>query len=424
MSGPRRVCEKCWRPEVVCYCRHVKQIPTQTRVVILQHPRERDVPINTARIAALCLPSSELHVGVKFGGTKALASAVSDPARPPILLYPAPDAVDIEAHPPDGPRTLIVLDGTWWQASKLWKENPELHAIPRYAFRPAAPSDYRIRKEPQEDYVSTLEALAHVLGVLEHDKEKMSALLVPFRAMVDAQLAHAARGGGSRHFVRDPAAPVRGPWARLPRILREHREHRLLGAAAPARTNLVCVYGEANGWPYGSPERTSEREEIIHWLAYRIGTGESFERIVRTRGPLAVGTSKHCLLGEEEIRAGVSFDELARDFAAFLRPDDVLCSWGAYAVLVYQRSGGMLPHAHVDIRLAARAFVQPRPAAGGTISDMSAYLASRRSESGNDAHDLARGVGPGDGPTASALGRARGGVRLAELCGITRALIA
>ncbi len=398
----------------------MKQIPTATRVVILQHPRERDVPINTARIAALCLPSSELHVGVKFGGTKALASALSDPERPPILLYPAPDAVDIETHPPDGPRTLIVLDGTWWQASKLWKENPELHAIPRYAFRPTAPSDYRIRKEPQEDYVSTLEALAHVLGVLEHDREKMTALLVPFRAMVDSQLAHISRGGGSRHFVRDPAAPPRGPWARLPRILREYREQR----DPSTRTSLVCVYGEANGWPYGSPERTSEREEIIHWLAHRIDTGETFERVVRTRGPLASGTSKHCHLDEAEIRAGVSFDELARDFAAFLRPNDVLCSWGAYAVLVYQRSGGMLPHAHVDIRLAARAYVQPRRPGSrpgtGTISDMSALLMPAAL---NDASNLGAAHPDGDPHQERPRRRARGGVRLAELCGITRALV-
>ncbi len=407
----------------------MKQIPTQTRVVILQHPRERDVPINTARIAALCLPSSELHVGVKFGGTKALASAMSDPARPPILLYPAPDAVDIETHPPDGPRTLIVLDGTWWQASKLWKENPELHAIPRYAFRPTAPSDYRIRKEPQEDYVSTLEALAHVLGVLEHDREKMTALLVPFRAMVDSQLAHISRGGGSRHFVRDPTAPVRGPWARLPRILREYREQRALQALERATatrdpqrgTNLVCVYGEANGWPYGSPERTSEREEIIHWLAHRIDTGETFERVVRTRGPLASGTSKHCHLDEAEIRAGVSFDELARDFSAFLRPNDVLCSWGAYAVLVYQRSGAMLPQAHVDIRLAARAYVQPRRPGTGTISDMSALLMPIRSPVCNNASNLPL-LGDHEVHLVP-LGRARGGVRLAELCGITRALV-
>jgi DTW domain-containing protein YfiP len=35
----------------------VTPIPTQTRVVALQHPRERHNAIGTARIAALCLPS-------------------------------------------------------------------------------------------------------------------------------------------------------------------------------------------------------------------------------------------------------------------------------------------------------------------------------------------------------------------------------
>jgi DTW domain-containing protein YfiP len=393
---PRRICQRCRRPEVVCYCAHVREIETRTRVVILQHPRERDVPINTARIAALCLPNSELHVGVRFGGTKALARAMGDSERPPILLYPTPDALDIETHPPDSPRTLIVLDGTWWQASKLWKENPELAAIPRYAFRPPAPSDYRIRKEPRDDYVSTLEALAHVLGVLEGDKERLLSMREPFRAMVDAQLSHAAKGGGSRHVTRsrEQDGPNKGPWARLPRALREYRLRR--------ETTLLCVHGEANGWPYGSPERTSEREEVIHWLAHRLDTGETFERVVRTRGSLAYGTAKHCRLTEDEIASGVTFEELVRDFSAFARPTDLLCSWGAYAPLVYQRQGGELPQAQVDVRIAGKRFVQTKPSPARSMSELAVHL----------------GATPG-----APLGRGRGGERLAELSAIVRAMV-
>src|SRR5688572_29948824 len=155
----RAVCARCRRPEQVCYCAHVTPLETKTKVVILQHPRERDVPINTARIAALCLPGSELHVGVRWN------KPLGTPDRPPVLLYPGPGAIDIERDPPKGPVTLVVLDGTWWQARKLVRANPEIARLPRYAFRPDQPSTYRIRKEPQADYVSTIEALAHLLGV-------------------------------------------------------------------------------------------------------------------------------------------------------------------------------------------------------------------------------------------------------------------
>jgi len=73
-------------------------------------------------MASLCLANSELHVGVHWRGSPALARALSDASRPPALLYPGPGAIDILRHPPSGPVTLIVVDGTWWQAKKVLRE--------------------------------------------------------------------------------------------------------------------------------------------------------------------------------------------------------------------------------------------------------------------------------------------------------------
>ncbi|MGD0523742.1 MAG: tRNA-uridine aminocarboxypropyltransferase, partial [Polyangiaceae bacterium] len=187
-ASPRPTCLTCLRPESVCYCPYIRPVPTRTRVVLLQHPRERDVAIGTARMASLCLPGAELHVGVRWDGSPVLARVLSDPARPAVLLYPGEDAIDVARDPPAGPVTLVVVDGTWWQAKKVVRENLELARLPRYSFTPPSPSEYRIRKEPHETFVSTLEALVHVLGVLEGDRSRFQALLVPFRAMVDAQI--------------------------------------------------------------------------------------------------------------------------------------------------------------------------------------------------------------------------------------------
>jgi DTW domain-containing protein YfiP len=163
---PRATCARCRRPESVCYCAHLTSLETATRIVLLQHPRERDVAIGTARMASLCLPNAELHVGVHWRDSAALARALSDPERPAALLYPGEGAIDVVLSPPSGPVTLIVVDGTWWQTKKVVRENPELARLPRFAFTPPAPSEYRIRREPQDDYVSTIEALVHVLGAL------------------------------------------------------------------------------------------------------------------------------------------------------------------------------------------------------------------------------------------------------------------
>jgi DTW domain-containing protein len=339
-SAERVVCGACRRPATVCYCPLVTRLATRTKVVILQHPRERDMPVNTARIASLCLPDAELHVGMRLRDLSALA----DPERPAALLYPGPGAIDVELAPPATPVTLVVVDGTWSQARKLVRSNPELAALPRYAFRPPAPSDYRIRREPHEDYVSTLEALVHVLGVLEGDRDRFRAMLAPFRAMVDAQVAFAACGNPRR---RTPSARARvpaDPRARLPALLRE-RPH-----------DLVCVHAEANAWPYDTPQRAACPEELVHWVACRPSTGETFEAIVAPRHPLSPTTSWHTGLEASALLGGLSTAALFERWLRFSRPDDIVCTWGPYAPALFAGAGGALPPGGVDIRRAARTF--------------------------------------------------------------------
>ena len=57
------------------------QVDSRTRVVFLQHPRERRVAIGTARMAHLSLPNSELHIGVDFSGHARLEALAAHPAE-------------------------------------------------------------------------------------------------------------------------------------------------------------------------------------------------------------------------------------------------------------------------------------------------------------------------------------------------------
>lgn len=377
---PRVVCERCRRPEVVCYCRFVTPLATRTRVVILQHPRERDVPINTARIASLCLPDAELHVGTRWD------RPFGDAARPAALLYPGPGAIDVEETPPPGPITLVVVDGTWWQARKLVRSNPELARLPRYAFRPPKPSDYRIRKEPQADYVSTIEALVHMLGVLERDRERFEAMLVPFRAMVDAQLAYAAERRPSRHVRARKPRRIPDPHARLPEALVRRAE------------DLVCVYGEANAWPFGTKERAAGEDELVHWVACRVATGETFEAFVAPSGALAPSTARHAGIDASRILHGVDHEGLLEAWARFAKPNDVVCSWGRYTAELFTRAGGELGAERVDLRRAARQFANARLGAIDAFADHVGAVA------------------------AAPLGEGRAGRRLAQMVAIVTAL--
>jgi DTW domain-containing protein YfiP len=334
---PRAVCGRCRRPASVCYCRHVPRLETRTKVVILQHPRERDVAIGTARMATLCLPEAQLHVGMRWGENPAFQAALSDPARPPVLLYPGPGARDILRDPPAGPVTLVVVDGTWSQAKTVVRDNPVLAALPRYAFEAPEASDYRIRREPRVELVSTIEALMHVLGALEGDAERFRALMVPFRAMVDAQLDCQARLKSMRTRKPRPPRPL---WTRLP------------DEVVARGDDLVCVVGEANAWPFGSAERDGG-DELVHWVAHRVASGETFDLVAAPERALAPSTPFHTGLSTERLQAGASRAALLAAWSRWVRPTDVMCAWGFYAADLLRASGGALPAAHVDVRAAA-----------------------------------------------------------------------
>ncbi|MEJ7596769.1 MAG: tRNA-uridine aminocarboxypropyltransferase [Kofleriaceae bacterium] len=352
---PRAVCMRCRRPQTVCYCAALTRIETATRVVILQHPRERDMPIGTARMASLCLPHAQLHVGVRWDDSVPLAAALADPARPPILLYPGAGARDILREPPVGPVTLVVVDGTWSQAKTVVRDNPILQALPRYAFAAPEPSQYRIRKEPSAEYVSTIEALMHVLGVLEGDPVPFRALLEPLNAMVDAQLA----------------CQERSPQRRI-RIPRAHRSlrTRLPDALTTRFEDLVCVVGEANAWPFRLAG-TAHPDELVHWVAHRPATGETFSALAAPEQPLSPSTCFHAGLTEDRLRAAAPRAALLAGFAPFLRPADVVASWGTHGTNLFLESGGTLPAERIDLRVVAQRLLQRKP---GSLETYAASL--------------------------------------------------
>jgi DTW domain-containing protein YfiP len=366
----RAVCERCLRPTSACYCAHIRPVATKTRLVLLQHPRERYVAIGTARMASLCLTNSELHVGIDWTTSAPLARALGDSARPPILLYPGEGAIDIAKHPPPGPVTLVVVDGTWPQTKKVVRTNPLLSQLPRYAFVPTTPSNYRIRKEPDAVSVATIEALFHALSALEGDGPGVAAILEPFRAMIDFQIdcESRLRGGSSRHAQRRARVRRLG----VPRVFTDRPE------------DIVCVAAEANSWPYAMRGDPGKADELVHWTAYRPATGETFSCVVAPKSTLAPGTIFHTGLDEPTLCGGASVAELDARWRGFVRDTDVICAWGHYETNLFLATGAELPKARLDLRSLARDIAK------GPVGSLVEYR---------------RGLGGEDGP-AVVLGRA------------------
>lgn len=327
----RAVCYRCLRPKRVCYCAHIPTLPTRTHVVFLQHLRERRMPIGTARMAHLALPNSEFLVGIDFANDPRIQALAQTPGT--YLLFPGPNAKDASTLPPGELKNLVVVDGTWPLARKLIKVNPLLLNLPQVAFTPEKPGNYRIRKEPAEHCLSTIEAVAEILGHLEGEPERLRTMLRAFDAMVDKQI--------------DFASQREGPSRYRPRVPRRPKQSERIAEALQAEADaLVIVYAESNLIP--DPASDERRHELVHLVAWRPRTDEHFEALMKPSGALDPSTPVHLELSAEEIAAG-EFQSSGRErWAAFFGEGTVLAGWGYFTHALVRE---WAPEArYVDIR--------------------------------------------------------------------------
>jgi DTW domain-containing protein YfiP len=180
------------------------------------HPKEfRRQKCTTGRLTCLNLANSEIIPGIGFDDDGRLRSLIDDPGNYPVLLYPGEDAISISdgqlpAAAMDGRRLVVFLiDATWHCARTIVRHSPSLLRLPRLAIQPAVPSRFRIKRQPAEWCLSTIEAAHELLLALEAggldvypDKTR---LIDAFNAMQDFQLQQISSARKSpRHVVRGP----------------------------------------------------------------------------------------------------------------------------------------------------------------------------------------------------------------------------
>jgi len=304
----RSTCPACFRPDSLCLCAQIQGVDNRTEILVLQHPRERFHPFGSARMLTTALKRSRVEVA--FGGAgKDLHHATEVPPGAG-LLYPHPDARDLsELAPGERPASLILLDGTWAHARRLYNDNAWLQTLPRFTISPARPSRYLVRREPHEWCISTLEAAVEALVCLEPETAGLAELLTVFERMNSDQVQRAST---SARKPRRPATRTRSCRALEPLV-----SHPI--------ENLVLVHAE-NAEIGLRADRCSN--EINHGAVARVSDGASWNGFVRpTRGEPSNNALRRSELKRTDIGRFLSLDELVGGFEAFLRPLDVLVAW-------------------------------------------------------------------------------------------------
>ncbi len=176
---PKDCCDRCWQRREVCLCHAIPRVETRTEILIIRHLFEAHRSSNTARIAHLALPNSRI---IDYGGGYDFDGALlAEPGT--WLLHPDPGG----SVPEGPPRRLVLLDGSWRQARKMLLRIEGVRALPRLKLSAPSVPVARLRQPPRADGLSTIEAVAAALALMEGEAAA-TPLKVLFGKMVQGGL--------------------------------------------------------------------------------------------------------------------------------------------------------------------------------------------------------------------------------------------
>jgi DTW domain-containing protein YfiP len=173
----------------------IKSIPNNTHLIILQHPTETKHPLNTVRILLKTFEKITLFIGEDFSQDLKINTLLSDEKNRCALLYPGQkNQINIsqEKNSSEPITHLFMLDGTWRKSKRIFLTSKNIQQLPTLSLAPTETSQYRIRKTPTGESLSTLEAAIMALSFIEPNLQTQSAVNA-FTKMIDLQIKRMGR---------------------------------------------------------------------------------------------------------------------------------------------------------------------------------------------------------------------------------------
>jgi len=151
-------------------------------IYLVTHEREFSRRSNTGKLVQQFLPDETSIVPWrrKEPDTKLLTAIKS--GRVAIL---APDAED--EHDIGDFDSLVLLDSTWQEARKIYRQSDYLKDLPKVTLNPAQASEFILRANQLEGGLSTVECVIELLRLQQRDEEA-EQLVGQFKAFIRACL--------------------------------------------------------------------------------------------------------------------------------------------------------------------------------------------------------------------------------------------
>lgn len=180
-------------------CAYIEPFTTNTKFVILMHPKEfKKVKNNTGHFTHLSLENSELFIGVDFSDNNRINEIID--THDSYILFPSPHAINLsktdpkaELNPHAKNIAIFLIDSTWTCINKMFKQSKNLQKLKHMSFETSRVSRYKIKEQPKSNYLSTIESTLVVLELLNYwnveniETKQLKGFLNPFTKMIDFQ---------------------------------------------------------------------------------------------------------------------------------------------------------------------------------------------------------------------------------------------
>jgi len=163
------------------------------------HPHEaKKQRTGTGRLASLSLINSEIIIDYSFDDNVKTKNLINNSSFYPMVLYPgagSSSANEIDFKVVLKNRTLLVflIDATWREARRMMFLSPSLQKLPRLSFSNKYLSQFSIKTQPKDHYLSTIESTYYFIGELKKagvcdSSLNADGLMEVFKRMVNFQI--------------------------------------------------------------------------------------------------------------------------------------------------------------------------------------------------------------------------------------------
>lgn len=168
-------CNLCLLGEQFCTCSLRKQLTTQVSFLLLMYNDEVLKPTNSGRLIADLIPDTHAFLWSRTEPAPELLALLASNDYQPFLVFPAQYADQGQtvltevpmASLSEGKRPLLImLDGSWREAIKMFRKSTYLQGLPMLSFDPDTLATYALRKGSHDFQLGTAEVASLALAAM------------------------------------------------------------------------------------------------------------------------------------------------------------------------------------------------------------------------------------------------------------------